>query len=102
MYGPKRAKRDGGSSAPSRTAAIGSTRVARIAGRIAAISVTTMPTSERDDDRARREDGPDLRQVDAERDEERVQELREPEARGRGRSTDAITPITNASSTTDQ
>ena len=45
MYGPKRAKRDGGSSAPSRTAAIGSTRVARMAGRIAAISVTTMPTT---------------------------------------------------------
>ena len=45
MYGPKRAKRDGGSSAPSRTAAIGSTRVARSAGRIAAISVTKMPTA---------------------------------------------------------
>ena len=56
-------------------------RVSRAApGRIAAISVTTMPTSERDDDRARREHRADLRQVDPERDEQRVQPLREAEA----------------------
>ena len=41
--------RDGGSTAPSRTAAIGGTRVARIAGRRLASSVTRMP-----DERARR------------------------------------------------
>ena len=41
----KRAKRDGGSVAPSRTAAIGGTRVARSAGRRLATSVTRMPTS---------------------------------------------------------
>ena len=39
-----RANRDGGSVAPSRTAAIGGTRVARIAGRRLAISVTMTPT----------------------------------------------------------
>ncbi len=43
--GPKRAKRPGGSSAPSRTAAIGGTRVARRAGRSAASIVITTPTS---------------------------------------------------------
>ena len=41
----KRAKRDSGSVAPSRTAAIGGTRVARSAGRRLASSVTRMPTS---------------------------------------------------------
>ena len=40
----KRANRDGGSVDPSRTAAIGGTRVARIAGRRLAISVTITPT----------------------------------------------------------
>ena len=39
-----RANRDSGSVAPSRTAAIGGTRVARIAGRMLAISVTRIPT----------------------------------------------------------
>ena len=43
--GPNRANRDFGSTAPSRTAEIGGTRVARIAGRDAAISVTSTPTS---------------------------------------------------------
>ncbi len=42
---PKRAKRDGGSTEPSRTAAIGATRVERSAGRIAASIVTITPTS---------------------------------------------------------
>ena len=41
----KRAKRDSGSVAPSRTAAIGGTRVARIAGLRLAMSVTRIPTS---------------------------------------------------------
>ena len=41
----KRAKRDSGRVAPSRTAAIGGTRVALIAGRRLARSVTRMPTS---------------------------------------------------------
>ena len=39
------AMRDAGSSAPSRTAAIGGTRVARSAGRMLAASVTPVPTS---------------------------------------------------------
>src|SRR5215218_8492385 len=41
----KRANRDFGSSAPSRTAAIGGTRVARNAGRTLATSVTRMPAA---------------------------------------------------------
>ena len=43
MYGAAGAER--GNSAPSRTAAIGGTRVARKAGESPAISVTTVPTS---------------------------------------------------------
>ena len=42
--GPKRAKRDGGSTEPSRTAAMGGTRVARNAGQRLAASVTPIPT----------------------------------------------------------
>ena len=41
----KRAKRDVGRTAPSRTAEMGGTRVARIAGRSAAMSVMPMPTA---------------------------------------------------------
>ena len=40
----KRAKRDSGNVAPSRTAAIGGTRVARMAGRRLAARVTRTPT----------------------------------------------------------
>ena len=43
--GPYLAHRDGGSSAPSRAAAIGGTRVARSAGRTAAIIVMMIPTA---------------------------------------------------------
>ncbi len=42
---PKRANREGGSSAPSRTAAIGCTCVARNAGRSAASAVISTPTT---------------------------------------------------------
>ena len=45
VTGPKRAQRDGGSTAPSRTAAIGGTRVARRAGRRLASNVIRVPTS---------------------------------------------------------
>ena len=45
IHGVNRAKRDCGSDAPSRTAAIGGTRVARIAGKSPAASVTPTPTS---------------------------------------------------------
>ncbi len=44
-YEPYLAHRDGGSNAPSRAAAIGGTRVARSAGRTAAIIVMMIPTS---------------------------------------------------------
>ena len=43
MYGENREKRLRGSSAPSRTARIGGTRVARIDGTKAASTVTTIP-----------------------------------------------------------
>ena len=43
--GMNRAKRDGGSVAPSCSAAIGGTRVARVAGITAESTVTTMPTA---------------------------------------------------------
>ena len=46
----KRANRHGGSVAPSRTAAIGGTRVARNAGRRLATSVTRIADEQRDDD----------------------------------------------------
>ncbi len=42
---PNRANRDGGSTEPSRTAAMGATRVERSAGRTAASTVTITPTS---------------------------------------------------------
>ena len=45
VTGPKWAQRDGGSTAPSRTAAIGGTRVARRAGRRLASNVIRVPTS---------------------------------------------------------
>jgi hypothetical protein len=45
MYGVKCEKRPRGIVAPSRTAAIGGTRVARIAGKSPATSVTSVPTS---------------------------------------------------------
>ena len=45
LYGVKRANRPRGSVAPSRTAAIGGTCVARIAGKRPATSVTIVPTS---------------------------------------------------------
>ena len=69
-----------GSVAPSRTAAIGGTRVARIAGKSPATTVTSDADEERDDDRARREDGLGRRQLEPERPEER---LRAPFARAR-------------------
>ena len=78
--GPKRARREGGRTDPSRTAAIGGTRVARKAGRSAASRVTTVPSDDRDDHGTRGEDEPGLRQVEPERLEELVEALREAEA----------------------
>ena len=75
----KRWKRPGGSSAPSRTAAIGGTRVARRAGKKLAISVTTMPSASDDDDRPRLEEEPVVGQREADGVEQREQPLREGE-----------------------
>ena len=69
------AKREGGSVEPSRTAAIGGTRVARSAGTMLASSVIDGAERERDEDRPRREHHPGLREVAA----ERGQQLGEPE-----------------------
>ena len=71
--------------APSRTAAIGGTRVARIAGPQRGEHGDHDADEQRDDDRPRREHRRGLRQVDAERDEQRVQPLRERRARGTAR-----------------
>ena len=101
MYGPKRAKRDGGSSAPSRTAAIGSTRVARIAGRIAAISVTRMPTTSATMTVRVAKTVPTCGRSMPNAMKSAFRSFASPRPRKRP-MIDAITPITNASSTTDQ
>ena len=73
------ASRDCGSVAPSRTAAIGGTRVARRAGTMLASSVIAGAEQQRDDDRARRDDRRRLRQLDAQRAEQRDQALGDPD-----------------------
>ena len=82
-----------GSVAPSRTAAIGGTRVARTAGRRLASSVTMIPTSERDDDRARLEDQPAVRQREADGVEQLEEPLARARARGRARRSTRAIPI---------
>ena len=70
-----------GRVAPSRTAEIGGTRVARSAGKSPASTVTTMPDEQADEDRARTEKTRlSRRQPAAERVEERVETLREQHA----------------------
>ena len=75
--------------------------MARNAGRRLAIIVTMIPTASETIDRARREDGAGLRQVDPERDEQLVQALRERRGRGRGPTIEASVPITSASRKTE-
>ena len=77
---PYLAQRDGGSTEPSRTAAIGGTRVARRAGRMLANSVTSVPTRSETTTVRVGEDRRAVRQVDPDRDEQPVQQLRQPEA----------------------
>ena len=74
------ARAAGGSTDPSRTAAIGGTRVARIAGRSDATSVTTIPTSSETMIVRVAKTVPLFGSVDADRDEERDEPLREREA----------------------
>ena len=69
----------------ARSAATGATRVARHAGSRPATSVTSVPTQQRDDDRARGEHGARLGQREPHRVEQRVERLRQPEAGERGR-----------------
>ena len=97
----KRAKRDVGRTAPSRTAEIGGTRVARIAGLQRREQRDDDADRQRDDDRARGEDRSRLRQVDPEVDEQRVEPLGEAEPEEEARRRRRATPITNASSITD-
>ena len=77
--GPEARESSSRQVAPSRTAAIGGTRVALIAGPEAREQRHDDADDEADDDRARSEDRAALREVDADRDEQRVQALRDPE-----------------------
>ena len=79
MYGVNGRSAPRGSVAPSRTAAIGGTRVARNAGTRPAISVTSVPTSSETTIVRVAKTVSRLRQVEAERLEERVQPDGEPE-----------------------
>ena len=75
----KRANRPGGITAPSRTAAIGGTRVARRAGRMLATIVTTMPTTRQTMTVRGLKSRPVFGSVKPELLEDPEQELREPE-----------------------
>jgi len=101
MWGPKRARRDGGSTAPSRTAAIGCTRVARSAGRIAAISVTTTPTTSATTTVRVANTVPTCGRSIPNQTKTWFSSLARPRPRN-SPTRDPNTPITNASSTTDQ
>ena len=73
------ASRPGGGVAPSRTAAMGATRVARIAGMIPAATVTSVPTIRLTTMVRVAKHGAAARQVDAEAHEDGVQACRERE-----------------------
>ena len=75
-----------GSAAPSRTAAIGGTRVARRAGRMLASSVIAVPSSSDTMTVRGANDGRRLGQVDAQRAEQRDHALGDPEPETRARS----------------
>src|SRR5260221_357755 len=101
MNGPKRANRDGGSTEPSRTAAIGCTRVARSAGRIDANSVTTAPsTSEMTTVRVAKT-VPTCGRSMPNATNSALSPLASPRPRKRP-TTEPSIPVTNASITTDQ
>ena len=70
----------GRSNATSRNAAIGGMRAAFHAGRIAERIVTTPPTDEADDDRARLDDDPAARDVDADQREQALEQSRHEDA----------------------
>ena len=98
---PVARKRPTGSVAPSRTAAIGGTRVARSAGRRLATTVTMIPTSERDDHRARLEHEPVVRQREADRVEQLEEPVRERRGRRARRRSRRARPMTRASTITE-
>ncbi len=99
--GPKRAKREGGSSAPSRTAAIGGTCVARRAGRSAASTVIATPTaSDTMIVRVAKTVAAWGRSMPKETNTE-FRPFASPRPRNRP-ATDASRPITNASSSTER
>ena len=100
-YGPKRAKRDGGRTAPSRTAAIGGTLVARIAGRSAAISVIPMPMASETTIVRVEKTVPACGRSMPTLTNSAFSPLARPSPR-KSPVSDATTPITNASSITDQ
>ena len=84
-YGAMRLKRPGGRVAPSWTAAIGGTRVARSAGPTEAITVTTTPISSATMTVRGRISMPGGGQAESDGVEEGLDALREPDARRRGR-----------------
>ena len=98
---PYLAQRDGGSTEPSRTAAIGGTRVARRAGRMLANSVTSVPTrSETTTVRVAKTVEPCGRSIPILTNIQ-FSSLARPRPRKRP-MTEPSRPITNASITTDQ
>ena len=79
-HGARRAKRLSGSAAPSWAAAIGGTRVARSAGRSAATSVTTVPTTSAVTTVSPLTEAAGRRQREAERVEDREHAVGDPDA----------------------
>ena len=96
----KRWKRPGGSSAPSRTAAIGGTRVARRAGKKLAISVTTIPSASETTIVRVSNRSPLFGSVKPTASNSENSPLASASPRKRP-TTEAITPIASASTTTD-
>ena len=85
IHGTNGEIREGGSVAPSRTAAIGGTRVARMAGKSPAASVTTTPTSIETMTVRSAKTRSAVGSSKPKRPEERLDPLREEEAQGRDR-----------------
>ena len=93
-------KRPGGSSAPSRTAAIGGTRVARSAGKKLAIRVTTIPSASETITVRVSSRRPLFGSVNPTASNSEKRPFARPRPRKRP-TIEASTPITSASSTTD-
>ena len=98
--GVKRAQRDCGNVAPSRTAAMGATRVARIAGNTPAIRVMRMPASRLTTIVRPANTSPVFGRSKPIESKSAVKPLASPSPRNRP-ITEAIVPMTSASRMTD-